>query len=73
MDLSFLIGVGSASFIMATPILFAAIGEIYSERAGVLNLGIEGMMATGAFVALWIAAITGSLVFCLPHSWLFYV
>lgn len=61
MDISFLIRLGSASFIMATPILFAAIGEIFVERAGVLNLGIEGMMATGAFVAIWIAVITGSL------------
>lgn len=32
----------------ATPILFAALGELVVERAGVLNLGVEGMMITGA-------------------------
>ena len=32
----------------ATPLLIAAIGELVAERAGVLNLGVEGMMAMGA-------------------------
>ena len=32
----------------ATPILFAALGEAVAERSGVLNLGVEGMMITGA-------------------------
>ncbi len=60
-DISFFVGLGSATFVMATPILFAATGEIYGERAGVLNLGIEGLMAAGAFLSLWTALITGSL------------
>lgn len=50
----------SAGVILATPILFAALGEIYDERAGVLNLGIEGMMALTALVALWVTYSTGS-------------
>ena len=33
--------------VAATPILLAAIGELVVERAGVLNLGVEGMMITG--------------------------
>ena len=38
-----------ASLIVAsTPILLAALGELVVERAGVLNLGVEGMMITGA-------------------------
>ena len=32
------------ALISGTPLLFATIGEIFSERAGVMNLGIEGMM-----------------------------
>jgi len=46
--------------ISATPILLAAIGEMVVERAGVLNLGIEGMMITGAVVAFATAVATGS-------------
>ena len=34
--------------VAATPILLASIGELVTERAGVLNLGVEGMMITGA-------------------------
>ena len=43
--------------VAATPILLAAIGELVAERAGVLNLGVEGMMITGA-VCGFIAAVT---------------
>ena len=44
----------------ATPILLAAIGELVVERAGVLNLGVEGMMITGAVCGFVVAANTGS-------------
>jgi general nucleoside transport system permease protein len=36
-----------------TPILFAALGELLAERAGVLNLGVEGMMLVGAAMGFW--------------------
>lgn len=44
----------------ATPILFAALGELIVERAGVLNLGVEGMMITGALAGFAAAHATGS-------------
>ncbi|MEO1459199.1 MAG: ABC transporter permease [Pseudomonadota bacterium] len=46
--------------IAATPFLFAGIGELVSERAGVLNLGVEGMMLMGAVAAFAAAWLTGS-------------
>ena len=46
--------------VAATPILLAAIGELVVERAGVLNLGVEGMMITGAICGFAIAVNTGS-------------
>ena len=44
----------------ATPILVAALGELIVERAGVLNLGVEGMMITGALAGFAAAHATGS-------------
>ncbi|MCF7698086.1 ABC transporter permease [Loktanella sp. M215] len=46
--------------VAATPILLAAIGELVVERAGVLNLGVEGMMITGAVCGFIVATATGS-------------
>ena len=46
--------------VSATPILLAAIGELVTEKAGVLNLGVEGMMITGAVMGFAIAVTTGS-------------
>jgi general nucleoside transport system permease protein len=44
----------------ATPLLLAAIGELVTERAGVLNLGVEGMMIMGAVAAFAVAYSTGN-------------
>jgi simple sugar transport system permease protein len=43
---------GSAIF-YGTPLVFAAVGELLTERSGVLNLGVEGMMLMGAVTAFW--------------------
>ncbi len=45
---------------MATPILLAALGELLVEESGVVNIGIEGAMLSGAFAALTIAFFSGS-------------
>jgi general nucleoside transport system permease protein len=44
-----------------TPLLYAALGELITERAGVLNLGVEGMMLVGAVMGFWAVQRTGSL------------
>ena len=50
----------AALIVASTPILLAAIGELVVEKAGVLNLGVEGMMIIGAICGFAIAVDTGS-------------
>ncbi len=51
----------AATLRVATPLMFGTMGELFCERAGVLNLGIEGTMFMGAFVGFTVASFTGSL------------
>lgn len=55
MEFTFLINILAAGIRSGTAILFATIGETFAERAGVLNLGVEGMMLMGAMTAYGIA------------------
>jgi ABC-type uncharacterized transport system permease subunit len=63
LDLAFISGLMGATMRMATPIIFAALGEILTERAGVLNLGIEGIMLMGAMTGFLFTYSTGSIWF----------
>lgn len=51
-----------STVVAATPLIYAALGELVVERAGVLNLGVEGMMLVGALTAFAVGHSTGSLL-----------
>lgn len=52
----------AAALRLATPYMFASIGEMFGQRSGVLNLGVDGIMLMGAFFAHYVALMTGSAV-----------
>ena len=56
-----LIGLAFSGIRLATPYLYAAIGETLAQRSGVLNLGVDGIMLMGAFSAFYVALNTGNL------------
>jgi len=67
----FTAGLIAATLRFATPLAFAAMGGIFSERSGVVNIGLEGMMLVGAFFAIWGALWSGSWVVGLGMGMLF--
>jgi len=56
-----ILGIITSGIRLATPYLFASIGEMFGQRSGVLNLGVEGQMLLGAFTAFYVALETGNL------------
>ena len=50
----------AATVLAGTPLLYATLGEIVTERSGVINLGVEGMMILGAFFAFIVQLHTGN-------------
>ena len=61
-SITVLLGIISSGIRLATPYLFASIGEAFSQRSGVLNLGVEGQMIMGAFAAFYVVMNTDNLL-----------
>jgi simple sugar transport system permease protein len=55
------VGILASGIRLATPYLFAAIGETFGQRSGVLNLGVDGQMLLGAFAAFYVVYVTENL------------
>lgn len=62
MESMHLVAIFVSTVIAATPLIYAALGELVVERSGVLNLGVEGMMLVGAVTGFAVGHVTGSLL-----------
>ncbi len=58
-EISVIVATVASGIRLATPFLLAALGETLGQRSGVLNLGVEGVMLLGAFMAYWVTLRTG--------------
>ena len=56
-----LLGILTSGIRLATPYLYAGIGETFGQRSGVLNLGVDGQMLMGAFAGFYVVLTTGEL------------
>ena len=68
MDLDLIFGIIQIILIATTPLVFAGIGELVTEKSGVLNLGVEGMMLIGAVTGFVTLVITGSYILAFLFS-----
>ncbi len=61
MDIQSISSIISDTIRAATPLILAGLGELVTEKSGVLNLGVEGMMLVGAVSGFIVASVTGSV------------
>ena len=60
-QVSVIVGILTSAIRLATPYLYAAIGETFAQRSGVLNLGVDGIMLVGAFGSFYVVLMTGNI------------
>ena len=65
MSIELIIGILNIVLISTTPLVFAGIGELVTEKSGVLNLGLEGLMLMGAVTGFITLVITGNYFYSL--------
>ena len=63
MNIELIIGILNIVLISTTPLVFAGIGELVTEKSGVLNLGLEGLMLMGAVSGFIVLVLTGNYFF----------
>ena len=68
MNIELIIGILNIVLISTTPLVFAGIGELVTEKSGVLNLGLEGLMLVGAVTGFITLVITGNYFYSLIFS-----
>src|SRR5512133_3803278 len=56
-----MVGILISAIRLATPYLFAAVGEAFAQTTGGVNLGVDGIMLVGAFIAFYLTLITGNV------------
>jgi len=61
-SLGVVVGILTSTIRLATPYLYAAIGEAFAQRSGVVNLGVDGIMLVGAYAAFYVVLNTGNLL-----------
>ena len=62
MVIEFITSILAGGVLLSVTILFVSIGEVYNERAGVVNLGLEAIITLAAFVGLWVTFETGNFI-----------
>jgi simple sugar transport system permease protein len=58
--MAIVLGIMHSGIRLATPYLYASLGEMFGQRSGVLNLGVEGIMLVGSFFGFYVVFETGN-------------